>query len=259
MLKLPPEQVESLVGELSGQDVIPLVRVLRKSKNISEFKLAERMKLGINQVRNMLYRMNEHNLVTSTRKKDKKKGWYIYYWTFSEFEADQLLLLQKQKKLKDLEHRLSVESSEAHYVCKDDKLRLDSSAALEYDFRCPECNNLLEIENKDKLLKNLKRDIELTKEELNQVQIATEEERKRVENMVKKELEKEALAHKKALEKSKKDAAVKRAAAKEAKNAAKPAKVAKKSAKKVPAKKVVAKPAKPSAVKAVKQIKKKKR
>ncbi len=166
MMKLSQEQVETFVGDFAGKDVIPLVRILKKRKNVSEFKLAERMKLGINQVRNMLYRMNEYNLVSSTRKKDKKKGWYIYYWTFNDREAITLLQYHTQKSLENSRERLAHEDQEQYYLCKVDKLRFSGANAMEYDFRCPECNRLLEAENKPKVLASLKRDITQFEENL---------------------------------------------------------------------------------------------
>ena len=73
--------IDILVSELVGEEVIPLVRELKNKKNVSEFKLAEKLKKEVNVARNMLYRLHEANLVTFTRKKDKVKGGYIYYWT----------------------------------------------------------------------------------------------------------------------------------------------------------------------------------
>lgn len=235
-MKIPPEQIESLVGELAGSDVIPLVQILRKSKNISEFKLAERMKLGINQVRNMLYRMNEHNLVFSSRKKDKKKGWYIYYWTFSDQEATLLLEAHKRRKLAELTRQLDVESQEHHYICKAHSkiaLRVDAATALEYDFHCPECNELLEVQDKDKIVKALQKDVERVKLEMQELERIAAEEAARIE-----------AATKRAAEKAKKDAEKKEAEKKAMKKAVAAQKKADKKAAKASAKPMVKAPVK---------------
>lgn len=232
-MKIPPEQIESLVGELAGNDVIPLVQILRKSKNVSEFKLAERMKLGINQVRNMLYRMNEHNLVFSSRKKDKKKGWYIYYWTFSDQEATLLLEGYTRKKLANLKSQLGNESDEQYYVCKaHSKLayRVDSATALEYDFHCPECNELLEVQEKAKILKSLQKEIIKVESDIAELErIAAEEAvraeaaAKRAAEKARKEAEKKEIARKKEMQDRR---AAKKAALKKEKDEAKAAKKA---------------------------------
>ena len=73
-MKASKEHVEGLVKELTGEDTLKVFRLLQNRRNASEFKIAEKLDLTVNQVRNLLYKMNEHNLVTSTRKKDKKKN-----------------------------------------------------------------------------------------------------------------------------------------------------------------------------------------
>lgn len=78
-IKLTPKLIESVVGEVAGPDVIPLVKALKNKKNVSEFVIADEIDIEINATRNMLYRLYNANLVSFTRKKDKKKGWYIYY------------------------------------------------------------------------------------------------------------------------------------------------------------------------------------
>ena len=70
-----------LVIEIAGPEVVALVELLYGKENVSEFKLADKLELTVNQARNMLYKLHSHNLVSFIRKKDKRKGWYIYYWT----------------------------------------------------------------------------------------------------------------------------------------------------------------------------------
>jgi len=75
--------LENFVESIAGKDAVKLLGLLKERENISEFKLAEDLKININQVRNLLYKLNAYNFVYSTRRKDKDKGLYIYYWTFN--------------------------------------------------------------------------------------------------------------------------------------------------------------------------------
>ncbi|MBI4146459.1 hypothetical protein HY489_03930 [Candidatus Woesearchaeota archaeon] len=97
-MKITSKTIDEVVSELTGQDVLQLVKHLRNKSNVSEFKLAGTMKKEINLVRNMLYRLYDHNLVSFIRKKDKKKGWYIYYWTFNQKRIKDLVKDIKKKK-----------------------------------------------------------------------------------------------------------------------------------------------------------------
>jgi len=147
-MKLTPKEVEDLVANVVGRDSLNVLRLIKNKKNVSEFKIAENMKLNVNQIRNVLYRMNEHNLVTFTRKKDKKKGWYIYYWTFDEKQAKNLYVFLKRKRLDELKILIdNGKKEESFYVCKTDFIKFDLDEALENNFICPECGKVL-IEEK---------------------------------------------------------------------------------------------------------------
>ena len=97
-MKLTNKIVEDVVTEVAGEDVVPLVKNLKNKKNVSEFKLAENIKKEVNEIRNMLYRLYDANLVSFIRRKDKKKGWYLYYWTFNLKRIKYLVKDLKKKR-----------------------------------------------------------------------------------------------------------------------------------------------------------------
>src|SRR3989338_5398664 len=138
-MKLSNKLVEDVVAQVAGQDVLPLVRTLKNKKNISEFKIAEMINQEVNIVRNMLYRLYHANLVSFTRRKDKKKGWYIYYWTFRIKRVAFLGLQIKKEKLEKLLERLHREQASHFFICQNKCVRLDFEQATNFQFKCPEC------------------------------------------------------------------------------------------------------------------------
>src|SRR3989344_9037192 len=121
---------EEFIKEIASEDTLKVFRSLDGKTNVSEFDLAEELKMSINYVRNLLYGLHAHNLVTSTRKKDRQKGWYIYYWTFNVKHAIDLLLIKKRNKVAELKKLLD-EREETYYVCPDKHIRVDSVDAIE--------------------------------------------------------------------------------------------------------------------------------
>jgi transcription initiation factor TFIIE subunit alpha len=156
-----------VVREVAGQDVLPLVKALRNKSNVSEFKLADAIRQEINLTRNMLYRLYDHNLVTFTRKKDKKKGWYIYYWTFNPKRVKELALNLKKNKVERMRERLSREQSTNFFMCANKCVRLDFDQATEFEYKCPECGEILQQEDNSKTIENLKIEIERLQKEIN--------------------------------------------------------------------------------------------
>ena len=74
--KFLKEAMSILVGK-QGEE---LVNLLDTKKYVNEFLIAKKLDITINQTRNILYKLSDSGLVSSTRKKDKKKGWYTYFW-----------------------------------------------------------------------------------------------------------------------------------------------------------------------------------
>lgn len=165
-MRLTKQSTEDLVKEVAGEDTVKLVGLLKDKSNISEFKLAEKLRLTVNTVRNMLYKLQEHNLVSSTRKKDKKKGWYIYYWTFNVPQARTLARVVKEKKLEDLKRNLETETQESFYACPERCIRLKIENAMDYDFKCPECGTILQEDQNELGIEKLRNTIKELEDEL---------------------------------------------------------------------------------------------
>lgn len=165
-MKLSNKIVEDVVTEVAGEDVLPLVKSLKNKKNVSEFKLADALEQEINIVRNQLYRLYHANLVTFTRRKDKKKGWYIYYWTFKIKQIKHLAMSLKKDKLEKLKFRLSREQESNFFNCPNDCMRLDFEQAINFEFKCPECAELMQQESNDIKIKEIESEIKKLEKEI---------------------------------------------------------------------------------------------
>ena len=158
-MRISTKLIEGVVSEVAGEDVVPLVRFLKNKKNISEFKIASALRAEVNATRNMLYRLYDNNLVSFIRKKDKKKGWYIYYWTFNPKTVGYLKFNLRQKRLESLKERLKREQGGNFFICEDKCMRLDFEQATNFEFKCVECSKLLEQDDNREVIENIEEEI----------------------------------------------------------------------------------------------------
>lgn len=165
-MKIPSKLIEEVASRVAGEDVVPLVRTLKNRKDVSEFKLATETKREINLVRNMLYRLYNANLVTSIKKKDKKKGWYIYYWTLNVPRFKYLAKDILKNKLDQLKERLEREKGSHFYMCGNNCIRLNFEQATDFEFKCPECGELLHQDDNAKKIKELEKEIKKIEREI---------------------------------------------------------------------------------------------
>ncbi|MBW3012410.1 transcription factor [Candidatus Woesearchaeota archaeon] len=166
MIRLTNKLIENVIAETAGEDAIPLVFELKNKKNYSEFALAEKLKVEVNFVRNVLYRLLKYNLVSFTRKKDKRKGWYIYYWTFRPKQIKHVVWTIKTQRLEKLKERLRREESEQFFTCEEKCMRVSFESATDFEFKCPECGKLLNQEDNSDKIKDLEKEIKQLEKEL---------------------------------------------------------------------------------------------
>ena len=165
-MRLTNKIIDEVVTEVAGEDVIPLVNSLKNKKNVSEFKLAENIKEEVNATRNKLYRLYDYSLVSFIRKKDKKKGWYIYYWTFDTKRIKDLVVSLKEKRINRLKGRIEREKHNQFYTCPTKCIRLDFDQSMNFEFKCPECGELIEQEDNKEEIKKIEAEIKELEKEL---------------------------------------------------------------------------------------------
>ncbi len=146
------------ITQVAGEEAIPVVRFLKDKKNISEFKIADATKYEVSRIRSMLYKLHEHNLVTYYRKKDRKKGWYISYWTLNQDSVPHIAKVLRRQKIDMLTERLVKEQEHENlfYICRTMCTRMDFEQAAELQFKCPECGELVAQQDNSKTILNLR-------------------------------------------------------------------------------------------------------
>lgn len=155
---LTTKKIQSTIKEIAGEDGIRVVDFLKNRKNISEFVIAEKTKMDMQRTRNTLYLLNNYNVAQYIRRKDRKKGWYISYWTFNRKRVNDVIEKIRSQKLEMLKDRLKREEDNMNnfYICDNACARLDFDQSSEYEFKCPECGHLLSLQPNEKTIVNLK-------------------------------------------------------------------------------------------------------
>ncbi len=146
--------------EIAGKPAELLVDFLDGKKYMNEFLIAKKLDLPINQTRNILYKISDFGLVSSTRKKDKKKGWFTYSWKIEELKSLEFLKHMILKKMEQIRNQINSRETREFYVCERCHVEFNEENALIHDFVCQECGNVLERKDNQKLIRELKKNLE---------------------------------------------------------------------------------------------------
>lgn len=274
MLKKFLKDVVILVVGKQAEDITELIT---SKKHVNEFNIAKKLDLTINQTRNILYKIANHGLVSSIRKKDKRKGWYTYFWKLEILKTLEYLKGVLVKKINELKYQLKSREAKQFYECKRCSIEFNEENALLRNFTCNECGGIFTLKDNTKAIRDLKRNIKKLETELRFVDEEIEKEKAKIEKALEKEIKKKKIAKKKILDErrlarqklatkkkkpTKKKLAKKKVVKKKKAMKKKPLKkksLKKKSAKKKPVKKKKKKVTRKKVVKKKKPIKKKKK
>src|SRR3989339_187898 len=142
--------LREIVGIVVGKNVESIADLLNSPKYVNEFNIAKKLDITINQTRNILYRVSEFGLVSSIRKKDKKKGWYTYFWKFEilkclEFFRDHLTKLRD-----DFATQINSREKNKFYICERCSIESNEEEALLNSYTCNECGDIFTREENAK-------------------------------------------------------------------------------------------------------------
>jgi transcription factor E len=218
MLKNFLKEVISIVVGKPAEEIVDL---LDNDKYINEFIIAKKLDLTINQARNILYKISDHGLVSSIRKKDKKKGWYTYFWKIEVLKSLEFLKELVLKNLNQLRNQIKSRETKRFYVCERCNIEYNEENAMLHDFTCNECGEVFSVKDNEKVLKEFKKteekyenklklinnEINIEREKLEKIKV---KENKKIENEKIKLREETRRVQKKARDKAKEEASNKK-------------------------------------------------
>ncbi|MDZ4226687.1 MAG: hypothetical protein U1B79_01095, partial [Candidatus Pacearchaeota archaeon] len=154
------------------------------------FVIAKKLNLTINQARNILYKISDFGLVSSIRKKDKRKGWYTYFWKIEILKALEFLRENLLRKIENTEHQIKSRETKRFYVCPRCHIELSEENALINNFTCNECGSILVLKDNTKMIRDLRKNKEKLERDLKIVQEEVSKEKGKDEKKRAKEIRK---------------------------------------------------------------------
>lgn len=137
---------------------IEILKILGRVDEMTDQKIAEKLKVRPNTVRRILNELHTKGVMTY-RKEREKSGWYNYIWRLNHDGLGVFVEEERVRQHSTLKDRLRFEEDNHFFECTDQCARLEYSRALEAGFKCPFCGNGLQHYDNAKDIRTLKRDI----------------------------------------------------------------------------------------------------
>jgi transcription factor E len=157
--------LKKVVENTAGPDAVKIVDLLSGKKDVNEFLIAKKLNMTINQTRNLIYRLSHLGIISSIRKKDKRKGWYIYFWTFNVLKSLEVLEQTISNEILALDTEMLNKKQTRFYKCNLCGREANEEAALLTDFTCTECGEVYGLMDNSPLILEVEKKIEKLKKE----------------------------------------------------------------------------------------------
>ena len=143
------EELIKVTNLFGGEEAVTVVKSLRKLGEGTDETITNDCAVRLNTVRKVLYKLYDHGLVSCTRVRDEKTGWFIFYWRLQPDQLDAFIRSRKKRTLDKLKQRLDYERNHTFFICKTDaEIRVTFEEGMESSFKCGKCGNQLEsVEN----------------------------------------------------------------------------------------------------------------
>lgn len=165
---LGDSEARQFLQEIIGDEGLDVVVFLADDEATDE-EIAEKTGIKLNVVRKILYRLYDYRLASYTRTKDREIGWYIYTWRLDLQRIYDILTERKRRILDELTKKLEFETSNIFFFCKNDDSKVPFDIASEYEFRCPQCQGLMEYFDNQSIVASLEEEINRLKKEIGDV------------------------------------------------------------------------------------------
>ncbi|MGB9675498.1 MAG: hypothetical protein ACP5IJ_02455 [Candidatus Nanoarchaeia archaeon] len=166
-------KVETMLREIGitlEPEMLQILDLLQKKKKVSEEEIAKKMNMRVNDVRKLIYRLYEKGLAVYEKKPaPRKKWWYLYYWFLNKDKVAELFLEYKKKQLEKKKKELSKEENFS-FVCMKCQTKYTQTEALDIEFTCPTCNEILVELGESPEIKKLRQDIARLEKEISNLE-----------------------------------------------------------------------------------------
>jgi transcription factor E len=183
--------LKDAIASVVGKPADEMVDLLDGKKYTNEFLIAKKLELTINQARNILYKVSDFGLVSFIRKKDKRKGWYTYFWKIEIIKCLEFLKATNLKKMEQIQFQIKSRETKEFYTCEPCNIEFTEESALVHNFVCNECGSIVTRKDNAPVIREYTKELDKLKRELALVEDELKVEREKTEKTKARFLKKE--------------------------------------------------------------------
>ena len=161
------DEMLKITNRIGGDNAVKIIHALKKFGEATDDAIANETSIKLNDVRKILYKLYDCTLVSSTRVRDPKTGWFLFYWKLEMDQVDAYIRSRKRRVLDRLRDCLTYQQAHEFFECTQcDSPKITFEEAIESAFRCTRCGGQLSSVDKSKVVDFLTKYVKQLEDEL---------------------------------------------------------------------------------------------
>jgi transcription initiation factor TFIIE subunit alpha len=160
--------IQQVLLDILDEDIngFNVLEALTELTEVTDDEISRQLDLKLNTVRKLLYKLYDARLVDYNREKDEETNWYSYTWKATFTKLPGVVKKRMEQLLIDLKEQLVVEENTLFFHCPRCEFKYSFDEAIDYGFRCSQCNGVLKEYNNTNDIAMIKNQIKIIEEEL---------------------------------------------------------------------------------------------
>jgi|ADKI01.1.fsa_nt_gi transcription initiation factor TFIIE subunit alpha len=143
--------------KLTGPEGYAVLEYIAKNGETTDDTLSRVFRVKPNVIRQIIYNLDKHKLVIFRKDIDKKTNWVTFYWKINRDFFNTYIDFKRNNIIEKIRKRYDYEKSQNFFVCTQKCRRYTFDEAMEQDFKCANCGQVLSMEDNSHLVKFLER------------------------------------------------------------------------------------------------------
>lgn len=146
----------SFLEQIAGPLAPELITIFKQDSEYSPDEIAKKLKEKITNIRATLNSLHYRGIACYKREKQDQK-FFEFKWSIKFKKIIELVIEQETEKYKKLDESIVDKKDRDYFGCPKKCVEVPFEIAAAYDFKCPNCNNILEIIDIKNVVASIKR------------------------------------------------------------------------------------------------------
>ena len=161
----------SFLKQVAGPLAPDIITMFKEDSEYTPEDISKKLHEKITNVRSALNSLHYRGIACYKRKK-YNTNFYEFKWSIKHKKVIELVIEKETEKYKQLDEAIGEKKDRDYFSCPKKCVEVAFEIAAAYDFKCPNCNSILELMDTKSALSNIKRQknkIQKNIEKLNEI------------------------------------------------------------------------------------------